>query len=100
MSSPKTEAVANASMVSTSTTGRRLIAIIGGDLEYSRRSSPLSLLADAGDFRARPAGRLVLAGGRPQATQGGNGTRAPKESQHSPPITRLAESLLNKNAHG
>jgi len=50
-------------MVSTSITDRQLIAIIGGDLEYSGRSSPSSILADAGVFRARKADRLVLAVG-------------------------------------
>jgi hypothetical protein len=49
-----------------------LIAIIGGDLEYSRRSSPSSILADAAVFRPRKAGRLVLAVGRPLA----RGTKA------------------------
>jgi hypothetical protein len=47
-----------------------LTAIIGGDLEYSRRSSPSSILADAGVFRARKADRLFLAVAdrtRPQA---------------------------------
>ena len=61
---------ANASMVSTSITDRQLIAIIGCDLEYSRRSSPSSILADAGAFRTRNAGRLVLAVGRPYPTPG------------------------------
>jgi hypothetical protein len=74
-------------MVSTSITGRQLTAIIGGDLEYSRRSSPSSILADAEVFRARKADRLVLAVGRPYPTPGGIGTRTRKKCQHSSTLT-------------
>jgi hypothetical protein len=51
-----------------------LTAIIGGDLEYSRRSSPSSILADAGLPRAqsRPAGPR---GWQTVPTPGGIGTR-------------------------